>query len=129
MASLTAYESSHLPQRSFPEMTNPSTRFPFDISKMVKGLQCTRRRCHCLRGTGVDKEVIARGISEVPGGSQISSSTTYIPFVSHADKTGVPSGFQTMPRPPPKVMVRPALSKALTDIRLAFNVGVWIARV
>src|SRR6266540_1175734 len=33
------------------------------------------------------------------------------------------------PRPPSKVIISPALSKALTETRLAFNIGVWIARV
>jgi len=46
-----------------------------------------------------------------------------------ATSTAVPSDFRITPRLPPKVAVKPALSKVLMKIRFAFREGVWRAHV
>src|SRR5258705_66818 len=60
-------QSSHFPRRSLSKIFRPSTRLSFVICRIVKGLQCVRRRCHCSREVGCDKDENAYEVCNMPG--------------------------------------------------------------
>ena len=110
---------SHRPLTFMSVITKPSTRPLLTILWIVCGLQCVSCLCYCSSDVGRDRDTIARGTS----GTLSIASRMYILLTFRPTRTMVPSALWVIPLPFPKVMIRPALSKALTDTKLALSVG------
>lgn len=108
-------QSSHWPWRGSEVISNPSMSFFDAISSMVLGLIWTKQRCQSQREVGRECEDIAWGIGAV--------SKMYIPSDPLPVKTSLPELLHMMAQLLENTVERPALSKALMEIRLATSDG------